>query len=78
MVHSLPLLKLKIGPFYLFFYFENLVLPAERRIFSKQIKIKNIKTEKKKKKHLVKLKIGPIMLCATYLDQILTLTWTNF
>ena len=53
------LLKVKTGPFLLFFaffVFANLVLPAERRIFFKRNKKEN------KEKHFLKLKTGPITL----------------
>ena len=67
------LFKVKIGPSFLFFVFESLVLLAERRFF-----LKNKKTTKNN--HISKLKIGPILLRNIFgavfnfdLDQFLTL-----
>ena len=84
--------KLKTGPifalfkaknwsiflFFLFLIFENLILPAERRGFLKN-------KQKQQKKHILKLKTGPIMLRNMLgpvfnfnLDQFLTLEFLFF
>ena len=79
--------KLKTGPifdlfkvknwsiflfFLLFFIFENLILPAERRGC-----LKNKQKQQQKQTQFLKLKLVQLC-CATYLDQFLTLTWTSF
>ena len=75
----MPFLKLKTGPFLfvflLFFIFENLILPAERRGF-----LKNKQKTTTNKTQFLKLKTGPIMLRSILgpvfnfnLDQFLTL-----
>ena len=74
----LPFLKWNTGPF--FFFFENLILPAERRGF-----LKNKQKTTTKKTQFLKLKTGPIMLrnmlgpgFSFNLDQFLTLEFCFF
>ena len=75
----MPFLKLKTGPICLFFIFENLILPAERRGFLKN------KQKQQQKTQFLELKTGPIMLRNILgpvlnfnLDQFLTLEFCYF
>ena len=76
----MPFLKLKTGHFFCFLFFENIILPAERRGF-----LKNKQKTTTKKTQFLKLKTGPIMLRNILgpvfnfnLDQFLTLEFCYF
>ena len=74
--------ELKTGPMFafssvkswsnFFVFFENLILPAERRGFFKKMKRK-----KQKQTTFLALKTGPILL-RNILGPVLTLAWTSF